>query len=310
MKLFFAVDGSEESLAAVRQVGQLLSCKTDVAALYFAPPDVLVTQTTLAKEMQERATKIIAEAVFDEAKRRLPESIATNAKTILAQHPPREGILSEAEIWGADMIVVGARGLSGFERVLLGSVSRSVAYRSTLPVYVARPARPHAPAEPFRVLYAYDGSPCSEEALCVAQGLSYPADTLVTATTVMDLVPAQLPAWIAQGRPSAELDPVIQHWLRETETDKRHQQEKLAAMMQRQRAPFDRAEIMVTEGLAAEQLLRLIDARRIDLVVLGSGGKAAWKRLLIGSTSEKILNHAPCSVLLARERQFKETPDG
>ena len=74
----------------------------------------------------------------------------------------------------------------------------------------------------------------------------------------------------------------------------------MAEHMAKQPAPFNKAEALVAEGHAAEQILRTIAEREIDLVVLGSHGKGMIERLLIGSTSSKVLAGAPCSVLMAR----------
>jgi nucleotide-binding universal stress UspA family protein len=51
---------------------------------------------------------------------------------------PKHVLLDEAEAWGADCIFVGAKGLSGVRRVLLGSVSATVASRATCSVEVVR----------------------------------------------------------------------------------------------------------------------------------------------------------------------------
>jgi nucleotide-binding universal stress UspA family protein len=59
---------------------------------------------------------------------------------------------------------------------------------------------------------------------------------------------------------------------------------------------------LVLDGNAAEQILNAITSEQIDIVVLGSQGKGMLGRLLIGSTSDKVLSHAPCSVLLVPER--------
>lgn len=37
-----------------------------------------------------------------------------------------------------------------------------------------------------------------------------------------------------------------------------------------------------------------------DLIVVGSHGRGFWGRLTIGSVSDAIVHHAPCSVLIAR----------
>jgi nucleotide-binding universal stress UspA family protein len=47
-------------------------------------------------------------------------------------------ILDEAEKWGADLIVLGPRRMSGIERILLGSVSQAVATHAQCSVKIAR----------------------------------------------------------------------------------------------------------------------------------------------------------------------------
>jgi len=298
MKVFFAVDGSPASYAAIRQVGQFLA-PTDVAAIYFAPPEVVVRQTTVANQFQDEAISSIVGRVLDDAIRYLPDPQAAQATTITTKHAPREGILKAAHDWGADLIVVGARGLSALDQVILGGVSRSVAQQADRPVLVARPHAEHRTDRTFRVLVAFDGSPSSGAALTAAQRLTYPQGTEIIALTVVDAPPNELPAWIHTRR-SAATDAMIEQWRHETERDKLNAQTRLRELLRMAKKPFSDAETLVGEGHAAEQILKIVNARDVDLVVIGSGGKGALQRALIGSTSDKVLLHAPCSVLIAR----------
>jgi nucleotide-binding universal stress UspA family protein len=59
--------------------------------------------------------------------------------SIITEGDPKHVLLDEAEQWGADCIFLGARGLSGVERFLLGSVSAAVAARAHCSVEVVRP---------------------------------------------------------------------------------------------------------------------------------------------------------------------------
>ncbi|MEW5872074.1 MAG: universal stress protein [Chloroflexota bacterium] len=54
------------------------------------------------------------------------------------------------------------------------------------------------------------------------------------------------------------------------------------------------------EGPVAEAILAVVDARGIDLVVMGSRGLGRLAGLLLGSQSQKVVHHAPCPVLLVR----------
>ncbi len=39
-----------------------------------------------------------------------------------------------------------------------------------------------------------------------------------------------------------------------------------------------------------------------DLIVLGSHGYGFWERMLLGSVSNAVVHHAPCSVLIVRNK--------
>jgi nucleotide-binding universal stress UspA family protein len=44
-----------------------------------------------------------------------------------------------------------------------------------------------------------------------------------------------------------------------------------------------------------------------DLIVTGSHGRSFWKRMLLGSVSDAVVHHAPCSVLIIRDaKSFSE----
>ena len=46
--------------------------------------------------------------------------------------------------------------------------------------------------------------------------------------------------------------------------------------------------------------MQAVEDQHADLVVLGSHGHARFSKLLMGSTAEKILRHAPCDVLTVK----------
>ncbi len=58
------------------------------------------------------------------------------------------------------------------------------------------------------------------------------------------------------------------------------------------------ADRAIRYGTAVEALLREVTEWKADLLVLGSHGKGWAERVLIGSVTEKLLNHLPTSVLV------------
>ena len=53
-------------------------------------------------------------------------------------------------------------------------------------------------------------------------------------------------------------------------------------------------------GSPESRIVETADEMKPELVVVGSHGYKAWERLLLGSVSESVLHHVPCSVLVVR----------
>jgi nucleotide-binding universal stress UspA family protein len=53
-------------------------------------------------------------------------------------------------------------------------------------------------------------------------------------------------------------------------------------------------------GNAAETILKTCNDRKIDIVVIGSHGRHGAKKFLLGSVSSKVVDHAPCDVLVVK----------
>lgn len=54
------------------------------------------------------------------------------------------------------------------------------------------------------------------------------------------------------------------------------------------------------EGDSAEAILDVAETRKSDVIVMGSRGHGTLAGLLLGSTSQKVVAHAPCPVLIVR----------
>ncbi|MGC8856819.1 MAG: universal stress protein [Anaerolineae bacterium] len=54
------------------------------------------------------------------------------------------------------------------------------------------------------------------------------------------------------------------------------------------------------EGPAAEAIIKVATTHQSDVIVMGSRGHSGLTGLLLGSTSQKVVSHAPCPVLIVR----------
>jgi universal stress protein A len=61
---------------------------------------------------------------------------------------------------------------------------------------------------------------------------------------------------------------------------------------------------VLRDGIFAhEQIVQAAAEYNCDLIVVGNHGRAGLSRVLLGSTAEKVVRHAPCPVLVIRERE-------
>jgi nucleotide-binding universal stress UspA family protein len=149
------------------------------------------------------------------------------------------------------------------------------------------------------VVMAFDGSPAALRALHEAAGLLAPRPALVVVvweagaaydlatipSAGLDLPPAQLDL-----RTAAELDLALYAAARELAR-------RGAAVARSRGMPAD-ALAVADEKTVSETLVRV--ARDVDAVAISAGrhGHGALYTVLVGSTTEDLLRHAPCPVLV------------
>jgi len=72
---------------------------------------------------------------------------------------------------------------------------------------------------------------------------------------------------------------------------------KMTQLLEPLRLQRERYEVIVAEGVISEILMDIIRLHHIDLVVLGTHGRRAFKKLLLGSIAEEVFRTASCPVL-------------
>lgn len=87
---------------------------------------------SIIKENRRLSSKIL------EKGKHLLDSLGEKVTTVQKQGVPYDVILSYSEEADVDLIVMGSRGTSGVNRILLGSVTRKVAVASEKSVYIVR----------------------------------------------------------------------------------------------------------------------------------------------------------------------------
>jgi nucleotide-binding universal stress UspA family protein len=145
----------------------------------------------------------------------------------------------------------------------------------------------------MRVLLATDGSESANNAVETVRSLALPAGSVIHLVAVLPSTPELFgAAWDAYVPGDAEA--IEQQMITE-----------LGTALERVKARIERPGVGVEEevlrGRAATMIVEAANTFGADVVVVGSRGHGVWKRLLLGSVSAEIVDHAKRPVLVARK---------
>ncbi|HEV2488468.1 MAG TPA: universal stress protein [Candidatus Acidoferrales bacterium] len=150
MKVLLATDGSDGAAAATRSIaGRPWPAGSHfkvVSVVELLMPENSISVSSSAPVYPAS----LLEEVWSDARKRAREAVAEARKTLTAaglkivdgetapEGDPRAVLLDQAREWGADLIVLGSHGRRGIDRLLMGSVSESVALHAHCSVEIIR----------------------------------------------------------------------------------------------------------------------------------------------------------------------------
>lgn len=283
-RILVATDGSDHARAAITTAMNFpWPARTQVRVVAARRTRAEHSQSILLAAL-DRGADAAAERARRTLSRRWPEVDA-----VVLDKAPVEGILSEAERFAADAIVLGWRGHGAIRRLLMGSVSRGVVRGASCTVLVVRRA-----ARVRRVVVGIDRSATAKRALAFVARLVPPADGRVILLTAVDAMDVPSHALVPGGR-------AVAREVKRTNTRraKAAAKELNRAAGQLQRAGW-RTRTLVTSGEPLRDLLGTLASTRAQLLVVGARGTSGVRHLLLGSVAEGALNRSPVPVLIAR----------
>lgn len=95
--------------------------------------------------------------LFEELRRVRPAETHVHVEYVLSEEDPTTAILRTATDFGCDMIVLGSHGVTGWRRLLVGSIAEEVVRRADCPVLVVKPPHPAKPLPPYLVTALHPG---------------------------------------------------------------------------------------------------------------------------------------------------------
>jgi nucleotide-binding universal stress UspA family protein len=140
----------------------------------------------------------------------------------------------------------------------------------------------------MKILLAIDDSPFTEASIQALIAQFDPAKTEVRVINVVEPITVSAPP---------QMDPQYYPELREQIKEVQTLVDRVAKKLQG--AGF-RVSSAVEKGDARSAIVDAATAWKSDLIVLGSHGRKGLSRFLLGSVSEAVARHAPCSVEIVR----------
>lgn len=290
-----AADLTDPSIAAIQAGLRLADAEQASTTIFHAldlawlesPSPLMPVATTRKDYVQREATH---------ARTKLEEMIASWPRalrptiTIEASASPARAICKRATEGHHDLVVLGTNERKGLSRFFLGSVAEMVTRHAPCSALIVPQDATLRTTSAKRIIAAIDFSDSSLNALDRARALTKSRNAELRVAHVVRVPPvtsAGLSTTVAGGIPHAE---------RVTADRGRVQ-----SLLDERYGADHGAEVHISVGAdVARPLANLSADVNADLLVVGTHGRTGVARWLMGSVAERVVRHAPCSVLVVR----------
>ena len=300
MHILIPVDGSSFSHAAVALVASR-------ATLMPTPPEVELLNVQYAvssRVVRAAGSQMVDDFQASEASKVLKPCVATlkrvgiKARTQFLIGSPGADVGKTAAAHGADLIVMGSHGHTGFKSVLFGSVTQAVLASCTTPVLVLRDG-PLPKKDSLHVGIALDGGKYGLAAVkfVVKHRELFGVKPVVT---LMHVVPDLL-NWVMPGllgnTPVPGLEPSQVEAMQIAAFEK-----AVAAPKQLiEAAGIQVNAVRLTGNSAGDEIAVHAKKNKLDMLVMGSHGLGALRAITLGSVSTRVAATSRVPLLLIRK---------
>jgi universal stress protein E len=216
------------------------------------------------------------------------EDLDIRCETLLGE--PYISIIHAVQQEKYDLVMVGTKGQSAWEKLFLGSTAKRLIRCCPVPVWTVKAEHDSAPKV---VLAATDFSDVGRSAVQLACQIARQADSEFHLLHVIDSTDIPEGA-IERMNPGGAMRGAIN--------------EVAANRLTEFIKSLDIAPVKVhshlTWGIPSQGVARLAEHLEVDLLVLGTVGRSGIKGVLLGNTAEKVLDTCNCSILTVKPDDF------
>jgi nucleotide-binding universal stress UspA family protein len=281
-KILVPVDFNESSQRAIDTAVMLArSFHSHISLLHVLSPGNISQD---AQALLEAYTREKLEAMAASIR----ENGVASSDYLIRQGIPFETIIDVAQYSDFNVIVAGAGNKRDDESFQLGTTAEKLMRKNQVPLWVVKN---NDPLTIQSILCPVDFSDASARALGNAITL---ADVFQAKLTVLNVYQP-----IEVLSPRFNIDPVAENKQRS-----RRQEKEFEAFLNDFKLDRVNHEILTLEGEPHAEILKLIQERKIELLVMGTVGRSGLSRLLMGSVTEKVTRNVPCSFITTKARDL------
>jgi nucleotide-binding universal stress UspA family protein len=276
-RIIVAVDGYDGGRDALALARTLADESAHLVLVTAFPHDEQASRGSLAgfeQLIREDTDKALLESAGDDSRCEV---------RAVADSSPGRALHDEATREEADLIVVGSCHHGPVGRVLIGDVSRATLHGAACPVAVApRGYRDRDPRSIKTIGVGFNGTDESRDALAFGAELAESFSAKLRLLTALSPPPATGVAHMA-----------AYNWSEIGAAGRLAAEQTIAAAAAELAVPVETETVVERAALALEHL-----SEHVDVVVAGSRGWGAARRVVLGSTTDHLAHHAHCPVVV------------
>jgi nucleotide-binding universal stress UspA family protein len=291
VNILLATDGSEYSEAATRFLTHLKVGSEDKIIILYVVSEVPYEDEYHAQIM--RVIKRVAPKILSSASDILKD---VKAKVSVEEKEgyPDSTIGEYAAASGADLIVMGARGVRGLKLFVLGSVTRAVVNTSPKPILIIKRTEWDIPRK-MKILFATDGSESAVATAKLLAAMPFYDDFEITVLNVQRSAFYDIPERFA-----IEID----DRMKEAVADRRKQEFAEAEKILEDAGnylsgKYKHLQFLTKFGDPASEILAAAEQVKADTIAIGCRGLRGIKGML-GSVSRNVVIQSKSSVLIGK----------
>lgn len=288
-------DFSEAARAIVRLAGDLAAAHSAQLTIVHAIDPMITTLELPLQTIMDDA----AEGLAGEVKALAARGVAAITQRRIAK--AWWAIEEAAKETHADLVVIGSHGRSGFAKLMLGSTADRVLRSCSAPVLLIPLGREgtssvQTNARWTSAMVGIDFSEESKLAAAMAARLLQPPNPTKASLTLFHTI-----ALTIEFRGPDVPVALPQHW-DQAESAARGDLEKLAATL---RSPTLEVNCTTYRGYASDGIMEAARTRNAGFIAMGTHGRGAVNRMLLGSVAERVLHHSERPVLTVRHHSHR-----